>query len=150
MVELHCPHCEEIISLDDDAMGEFVCPYCDAEFEWGVDSDEEVDDALSYSDSQSGGIGHWIMTTLKAALAGSLFITGIVLVSLSIAGFGLSSSAWEVVASEPSGDSASSIGVPIVMLAILVGFLISGTAGLLGLIALLTGLSQVLFGFRKN
>ena len=90
------------------------------------------------------------MTTLQAALAGSLFITGIVLVSLSIAGFGLSSSAWEVVASEPSGDSASSIAVPIVMLATLVGFLISGTAGLLGLIALLTGLSQVLFGFRKN
>ena len=49
MVELHCPHCEEIISLDDDAMGEFVCPYCDGEFEWGLDSDEEVDDALSYS-----------------------------------------------------------------------------------------------------
>ena len=43
VVELHCPHCEEIIFIDD-AMGEFVCPHCDGEFEWGLVSNEEVDD----------------------------------------------------------------------------------------------------------
>ena len=35
MVEILCPHCEEEIALDDDAYGEFSCPYCDGEFEWG-------------------------------------------------------------------------------------------------------------------
>ena len=36
MVDILCPHCEEEISLDDDASGEFACPYCDGEFEWNV------------------------------------------------------------------------------------------------------------------
>ena len=35
MVEILCPHCEEEIELDDDAYGEFACPCCDGEFEWG-------------------------------------------------------------------------------------------------------------------
>ena len=35
MVEILCPHCEEEIELDDDAYGEFSCPYCGGEFEWG-------------------------------------------------------------------------------------------------------------------
>ena len=37
MVDILCPHCEEEIALDDDASGEFVCPYCDGEFEWNVE-----------------------------------------------------------------------------------------------------------------
>ena len=45
MVEILCPHCEEEIELDDDAKGEFGCPYCDGEFEWGMD-----DDDVSFSD----------------------------------------------------------------------------------------------------
>ena len=36
MVDILCPHCEEEISLDDDASGEFACPYCGGEFEWNV------------------------------------------------------------------------------------------------------------------
>ena len=45
MVEILCPHCEEEIGLDDDASGQFVCPYCDGEFEWNVDDfSDEFDD----------------------------------------------------------------------------------------------------------
>lgn len=36
MVDILCPHCEEEIALDDDASGEFACPYCGGEFEWNV------------------------------------------------------------------------------------------------------------------
>jgi hypothetical protein len=35
MVEILCPHCEEEITLDDSAFGEFECPHCENEFEWG-------------------------------------------------------------------------------------------------------------------
>ncbi|MBJ62202.1 MAG: hypothetical protein CMB57_03020 [Euryarchaeota archaeon] len=36
MVEILCPHCGEEIELDDDASGDFECPYCEGEFEWNV------------------------------------------------------------------------------------------------------------------
>ena len=43
MVDILCPHCEEEIALDDDASGEFVCPYCDGEFEWNVEPEVRLD-----------------------------------------------------------------------------------------------------------
>ena len=36
MVDILCPHCEEEIAVDDDASGEFACPYCGGEVEWNV------------------------------------------------------------------------------------------------------------------
>ena len=36
MVDILCPHCEEEIELEDDASGEFACPFCDGEFEWNM------------------------------------------------------------------------------------------------------------------
>ena len=35
MVEILCPHCDEEIGLDNDAIGEFSCPHCDEDFTWG-------------------------------------------------------------------------------------------------------------------
>ena len=45
MVEILCPHCEEEIGLDDDAVGEFSCPYCNENFTWGglLDDGESAD-----------------------------------------------------------------------------------------------------------
>ena len=37
MVEILCPHCDEEIGLDDDAVDEFSCPYCDKDFSWDGD-----------------------------------------------------------------------------------------------------------------
>ena len=37
MVEILCPHCDEEIALDDDASGEFSCPYCNGDFEWNTE-----------------------------------------------------------------------------------------------------------------
>jgi len=45
MVEILCPHCDEEIGLDDDAIGEFSCPHCDEDFTWGglLDDGESAD-----------------------------------------------------------------------------------------------------------
>ena len=43
MVEILCPHCEEEIGLDEDAVGEFSCPYCDEGFTWDGIIDGESD-----------------------------------------------------------------------------------------------------------
>jgi len=42
MVEILCPHCEGVIEVDDDALGEFECPLCNGEFEWNVEEDERL------------------------------------------------------------------------------------------------------------
>ena len=39
MVAILCPHCEEEIELEDDASGEFACPFCEGEFEWNMEPD---------------------------------------------------------------------------------------------------------------
>ena len=54
MVEILCPHCEEEIELDDDASGTFACPFCDGEFEWNLDDEDDIeefeaDDGLFYT-----------------------------------------------------------------------------------------------------
>ena len=38
LVEIECPHCEEVIELDDDEFGLFECPYCEEEFLWEQES----------------------------------------------------------------------------------------------------------------
>ena len=35
MVEVTCPHCSEDLELPDGAFGDFECPMCEGEFEWG-------------------------------------------------------------------------------------------------------------------
>ena len=51
MVDILCPHCEEEIELDDDASGEFSCPFCEGEFEWNM----EPETGSSRSVSTRGG-----------------------------------------------------------------------------------------------
>ena len=57
MVEILCPHCDEEIGLDDDAVGEFSCPLCDGEFTWGALFDEEDDDSAKWFAWKSFWIG---------------------------------------------------------------------------------------------
>ena len=54
MVEILCPHCDEEIGLDDDAIGEFSCPHCDEDFTWGGLSSDGTSTALHNSK------GFWI------------------------------------------------------------------------------------------
>tara|TARA_B110001452_G_scaffold266126_1_gene272207 strand:+ start:32 stop:835 length:804 start_codon:yes stop_codon:yes gene_type:complete len=42
MVEILCPHCDEEIALEDDASGEFECPFCEGEFEWNIDPEMDT------------------------------------------------------------------------------------------------------------
>ena len=50
MVDILCPHCEEEIELEDDASGEFACPFCEGEFEWNMPPEMQ---GMSYRDRQA-------------------------------------------------------------------------------------------------
>ena len=49
MVDISCPHCEEVIALDDDASGVFACPFCEGEFEWNLEETDEGFDTEKYA-----------------------------------------------------------------------------------------------------
>ena len=88
MVVIECPHCEEHIELDDDASGLFECPFCEGEFEWGMDDVEKKSSSFNlFSSSYS---------TLIAAHAGLSF-TAIIFALISL------NSLW-------MGDSATDAG----------------------------------------
>ena len=55
MVEILCPHCEKEIELEDDASGEFACPYCEGVFDWNVPSTHETEGIETYGPPVSGG-----------------------------------------------------------------------------------------------
>ena len=54
MVEILCQHCNVKIGLDDDAIGEFICPHCGEDFTWGGLSDDGI------STDFYGWKGFWI------------------------------------------------------------------------------------------
>lgn len=43
MVTIECPHCDEELEMEDDAVGLFDCPYCSEEFEWGEEEEDDED-----------------------------------------------------------------------------------------------------------
>ena len=52
MVELDCPHCEATIELDNDAYGDFECPLCDGEFEFGEPPIQSIQPSQSVQPAQ--------------------------------------------------------------------------------------------------
>jgi hypothetical protein len=38
MVEIQCPHCDEVVELEDGVFGLFECPHCENEFEFEDES----------------------------------------------------------------------------------------------------------------
>ena len=83
MVEILCPHCEEGIELDDDAYGEFECPHCDGEFEWG-EKPKRKNKPKSDSEPMSG------VVALSHALHGAgalMLIIGLFVSWITIGGF---------------------------------------------------------------
>ena len=48
MVDILCPHCDEEIVLDVDAVGEFSCPLCDEDFTWDGLSDDDDSAGILY------------------------------------------------------------------------------------------------------
>jgi hypothetical protein len=60
MVEILCPHCEEEVELDDDAIGTYTCPHCDGEFEWGI---EEIQ-IIHYEPDKSKSEKPWFIIAI--------------------------------------------------------------------------------------
>ena len=139
MADILCPHCEEEIFLDDDASGEFVCPHCDGEFEWNIEPLVEHKHAISQEYSESIGSSGKIMKIISTGLFGSFFLSGIVMIVVSIVGLGLCVGVWESISSDTPSEAAGA-GVIIVMGALLIGFLLSIGIGLSGLGILIIGL----------
>ena len=71
MVEIFCPHCEEEIGLDDDAVGEFSCPYCDEDFTWnGILDDGETEVIYDWK-------GFWMGFGIPTILVAMAWILGV-------------------------------------------------------------------------
>ena len=95
MVDILCPHCEEEIALDDDASGEFVCPYCDGEFEWNVEPEVGLEPNWFQEYNGSKDPSSMVRKIISRGIFGSFFLAGIVMIVV-VAGLGISSSIWDI------------------------------------------------------
>ena len=143
MVDILCPHCEEEIALDDDASGEFVCPYCDGEFEWNVEPEVGLEPNWFQEYNQRKNASSMIGKIISRGIFGSFFLAGIVMIIVSIAGLGISSSIWSSLGDSSSSDNLGGIGIIFVMGMVAIGFLLSISIGLLGLGIVLAGLTRM-------
>ena len=143
MVDILCPHCEEEITLDDDASGEFVCPYCDGEFEWNIEPEVGLEPNWYQEYDQRKNASSMIRKIISRGIFGSFFLAGIVMIVVGIAGLGISSSIWGSLGDSSSSDTLGGFGIVIVMGMVAVGFLLSISIGLSGLGIVLAGLARM-------
>ena len=143
MVDILCPHCEKEIALDDDASGEFVCPYCDGEFEWNVQPEVGLDPNWFQEYNESKGRSNPIFRIISRGIFGSFFLAGIVMIIVGIAGLTISSSIWGSLGDSSSSDTLGGFGIVIVMGMVAIGFLLSISIGLSGLGIVLAGLTRM-------
>jgi len=142
MVDILCPHCEEEIALDDDASGEFVCPYCGGEFEWNVEPEVGLEPDWFQEYNQTKNASSMISKIISRGIFGSFFLAGIVMIIVGIAGLGISSSIWASLTESPPSEAAGA-GAIIVLGIVAIGFLLSITIGLSGLAIVLAGLTRM-------
>jgi len=148
MVDILCPHCEEEIALDDDASGEFVCPYCGGEFEWNVEPEVVLEpnwfQEYNQTKNSSSMISKVISGGISRGISGSFFVAGIVMIIVGIAGLAISSSIWASLGDSSSSDNLGGVGIIFVMGMVAIGFLLSITIGLSGLGIVFAGLSRMI------
>ena len=143
MVDILCPHCEEEIALDDDASGEFVCPYCDGEFEWNVEPEVGLEPNWFQDYNGTKDPSSMVRKIISRGIFGSFFLAGVVMIVVGIAGLGISSSIWSSLGDSSSSDTLGGFGIVIVMGMVAVGFLLSISIGLSGLGIVLAGLARM-------
>ena len=143
MVDILCPHCEEEIALDDDASGEFVCPYCGGEFEWNVEPEVGLEPNWFQEYNGSKDPSSMVRKIISRGIFGSFFLAGIVMIIVSKAGLGISSSIWSSLTESPPSDAAGA-GAVIVLGIVAIGFLLSISIGLFGLGIVLAGLTRMM------
>ena len=132
MVVIMCPHCEEEIALDHDASGEFLCPFCDGEFEWNIDSTNDRQASLSIEDDGRARAGGLALKILRTGASSTLFIMGILLISMGSLGLAFCQDIWSEV-STTQGNSFGSLGALFILPAIIIGYFLAGGAMLLGI-----------------
>ena len=133
MVDISCPHCEEVIALDDDASGVFACPFCEGEFEWNLEeTDEGFDtekyapapvliqtgekDMAMYSPPVSGGVA------LRWSMGLAITLMGIGVVIGSILAMFFSSQVAAIESESGFGEAAgTNIGAGLMIFSIILG-----------------------------
>ena len=144
MVDILCPHWEEEIALDDDASGEFVCPYCDGEFEWNVEPEVGLDPNWFQDYNGSKDPSSMVRKIISRGIFGSFFLAGIVMIVVGIAGISISSSLWDTMTESSTSDApGAGFGAVIILGLIAIGFLLSISIGLSGLSIVLAGLARM-------
>ena len=144
MVDILCPHCEEEIALDDDASGEFVCPYCDGEFEWNVEPEAGLDPNWFQDYNGKKDPSSMVRKIISRGIFGSFFLAGVVMIVVGIAGISISSSLWDTMTESPTSDApGAGFGAVIILGLIAIGFLLSISLGLSGLGIVLAGLARM-------
>ena len=132
MVEIECPHCEEEITLDDDASGEFLCPLCDGTFEWNINQANDRQEVSTIEAEERARARSLGLKILRTGASSTLFIMGIVMIAMGSIGLAFCQDIWAEM-NQPQGDSFSSLGALFILPAILIGYFISGGTILLGL-----------------
>ena len=85
MVELDCPHCEDTIELEDGAYGDFECPLCEGEFEFGEPPVQSIQPSQSVQTAQQHQAkGGGFDSTMKILTGVSLGATILVLLAVIV------------------------------------------------------------------
>ena len=137
MVEIQCPHCEADVLLDDGAEGLFDCPYCEEEFEWGIESEEVFEEKTNLEATQPGFLVNIPGVTFRAVLGGSVIFTGGLTVLLSLAGLSASLGLIDKIHAEGAG---AAVVVIMFLAGGVLGAILSVFLGAMGVGAVFTGL----------
>ena len=131
MVDILCPHCEQEIAIDDDASGDFECPYCGGEFEWNL---PQLD--LTRETLPSKSLPKILAKIAGKASLGVIILSGVVMIIVGIAGSALSFS--YIMDFDGQGSGLAGAGVIVVLVIALIACLLFVSLGLFGLALIIT------------
>ena len=131
MVDILCPHCEQEIAIDDDAYGDFECPYCGGEFEWNLPQQDLTRETLPPK-----SLPKILAKIAGKASLGVIILSGVVMIIVGIAGSALSFS--YVMDFDGQGSEAAGAGVLVLLGIALIACLLFVSLGLFGLALIIT------------
>ena len=137
MVAILCPHCEHEISIDDDASGDFECPYCGGEFEWNLPQQD-----ITRETQLPNSLPKILAKIAGKASLGVIILSGVVMIIVGIAGSTLSFS--YIMDFDGQGSEAAGAGVLVLLGIALIACLIFVSLGLFGLALIITASTMLM------
>ncbi|MEC7096984.1 MAG: hypothetical protein VXW70_02175 [Candidatus Thermoplasmatota archaeon] len=137
MVDILCPHCEQEIAMDDDAYGDFECPYCGGEFEWNLPQQDLTREILPPK-----SLPKILVKIAGKTSLGVIIISGVVMIIVGIAGSTLSFS--YIMDFDGQGSGLAGAGVIVVLGIALIACLLFVSLGLFGLALIITASTMLM------